>query len=135
MAMTDKQLWWKTFFRTVAIILLVIFLLAMAGYIIFMLLCVPWGRWTLAAIVSTIPILYYAKEKADEGQQQREYFRDKIKEDMANIKEYRNRLESINKLDLSVEQRHKETNFLNYTIDYYEKELKRHKEALSHWER
>lgn len=133
--MTDKQLWRKTFFQTVAIILLVIFLLVMAGYIIFMLLGVPWGRWTLAAIVSMIPILYYAKEKADEGQQQREYFRDKIAEDMANIKEYRNRLESINKLDLSVEQRHKETNFLNYTIDYYEKELKRHKEALSHWER
>ena len=133
--MADKQLWWKTFFQTVAIILLVIFLLVMAGYIIFMLLCVPWGRWTLAAIVSTIPILYYAKEKADEAQRYREYFRDKIKEDIEDITEYRNRLEKIDSLDLSEEQRRKEISFLNHTIQYYENELKRHKEALSHWER
>ena len=133
--MTDKQLWWKTFFQTVAIILLVIFLLIMAGYIIFMLLCVPWGKWILVTIVSISPILYYAKEKADEAQRQREYFRDKIKEDIEDIAEYRNRLEKVDNLDLSEKQRCKEISFLNHTIQYYENELKRHKEALSHWER
>jgi hypothetical protein len=133
--MTDKQLWWKTFLTTVVIILLVIFLLVMTGYIIFLLFCVPWGKWILVTVVSTTPILYYAKEKADEGQRQREYFRDKIIQDTAEIVAYRNRLEKIDSLDLSEEQRRNEISFLNHTIRYHESELKRHKEALNRWER
>lgn len=135
MAMTDKQLWWKTFFRTVAIILLAIFLIVMSGYIIFMLCRISWGKWILVTVVSISPIIHYAKEKADEAQHYRDYFRDKIKEDAADIEEYRNRLEKVNSLDLSEEQRLKEISFLNHTIQYHENELKRHKEALSHWER
>ena len=133
--MTDKQLWWKTFFRTVAIILLVIFLIVMSGYIIFMLCRISWGKWILVTVVSISPIIHYAKEKADEAQRQREYFRDKIVEDIEDITEYRNRLEKIDSLNLSEEQRHKEISFLNHIIQYHENELKRHKEALSHWER
>ena len=134
--MTDKQLWRKTFLKTVAIILLAIFLLIMTGYIIFMLFSyIPWSKWILVTVVSISPIFYYAKEKADEAQHYREYFRDKIKEDIEDITEYSNRLEKIDNLDLSAEQRRKEISFLNYTIQYHKDELERHQEALKHWER
>ena len=130
--MTDKQLWWKTFFKHIAIILLFISLLIGTGFTIFVILSVAWGKWVLIAVVCTCPIVYYAKEKADEAQHNREYFRKKIKEDEEDIEEYKQKLENVPSLGLTPEEEKQEISFLTHQIKYHESELKRHLESLSH---
>ena len=131
--MTDRRLWWKTFFKHIALILWVILLLVGAGFSIFIAASTVWGKWVLVTVACACPIIYYAKEKADDAQRNREYFRSKIAEDKEDIEHYKQRLEKAPSLGLTPEEEEHEVSFLKHQIKYFESELARHVEALSRW--